>query len=102
MDWSVYNGSLVRGGEVLLDFSVLKGWDREVKLMSAGRRDRPFTYPYSLIRLLASIRLLFHLPYRQLEGFTKGLSKYVYGPAVPDYTTLDRRVTGLILTWTIP
>jgi len=36
--------------------------------MSAGRRGRPFTYPDSLIRLLASIKLLFHLPYRQPEG----------------------------------
>ena len=72
MVWSVYNDSLVRRGEILLDFSVLKGWNRGVELMSAGRRGRPFTYPESLIRLLASIRLLFHLPYRQLEGFTRG------------------------------
>ena len=91
----MYNDSLVRRGEVLLDFTVLDGWDREVELMNAGRRGRPFTYPGSLIRLLASIRLLFHLPYRQLEGFTRGLSKYVEGLAAPDYTTLDRRVNRL-------
>jgi len=29
MDWSVYNDSLVRRGEILRDFSVLKSWDRE-------------------------------------------------------------------------
>jgi len=98
MDWSVYNDSLVRRGEVLLDFSVLEGWDREVELMSAGRRGRPFTYPDSLIRLLASIRLLFHLPHRQLEGFTKGLSNYVDGLRAPDYTTRVGGLTGLILT----
>ena len=65
--------------------------------MSADRRGRPFTYPDSLIRLLASIRLLFHLPYRQLEGFTRGLSKYVDGLAAPDYATLNRRVNRLNL-----
>jgi len=87
MDWSVYNDSLVWRGEILLDFSVLDGWDREVKRMSAGRRGRPFTYPDSLIRLL------FHLPYRQLEGVSLGcLSRYVEGLAAPDYTTLDRRI----------
>jgi len=97
MNWSVYNDSLVRRGEILLDFSILEGWDREVKGMNDGRRGRPFTYPDSLIRLLASIRLFFHLPYRRLEGFTKGLSKYVEGLMAPDYTTLDRRVNGLDL-----
>jgi IS5 family transposase len=95
MNWSVYNDSLVRRGEILLDFSVLEGWDREVKRMSAGRRGRPFTYPDSLIRLLASIRLILHLPYRQLEGFTRALSRYVEGLAAPDYTTLNRRVNRL-------
>lgn len=97
MNWSVYNDSLVRRGEILLDFSILEGWNREVKGMNDGRRGRPFTYPDSLIRLLASIRQLFHLPYRQLEGFTRGLSKYVDGLAAPDYTTLDRRVNSLDL-----
>ena len=90
MDWSVYNDSLVRRGEILLDFSVLKGLDREVELMNAGRRSRPFTYSDSLIRLLASIRLLFHLPYRQLEGFTRVLSRYVEGLRAPDNTALNR------------
>lgn len=84
MNWRVYNDSLVRRGEILLDFTILEGWDREVKRMSAGRRGRPFTYPDSLIRLLAPIRLLLHLPYRQLEGFTRGLSRYVDGLEAPD------------------
>ena len=97
MSWSVYNDSLVRRGEILLDFSMLGDWDREVELMNVGRRGRPFVYPSSLIRLLASIRLLFHLPYRQLEGFTRGLSRYVEGLSAPDYTTLDRRVNRLNL-----
>ena len=97
MNWSVYNDSLVRRGEILLDFTVLDGWDREVELMNAGRRGKPFTYPDSLIKILTSIRLLFHLPYRQLEGFTRGLSKYVEGLAAQDYTTLNRRVNRLNL-----
>lgn len=98
MNWSMYNDSLVRRGEILLDFSILDGRDREVERMNAGRRGKPFTYPESLIRLLAPMRLLFHLPYRQLEGFTRGLSKYVEGLEAPDCTTLDRRVNRLKLS----
>ena len=95
----MYNDSLVRRGEILLDFSILDAWDGEVERMNAGRRGRPFVYPDSLIRLLASMRrLLFHLPYRQLEGFTRGLSRYVDGLRAPDYTTLDRRVNRLNLS----
>jgi len=56
--------------------------------MSVDRKGRPFTYLDSLIKFLASIRLLFHLPYRQLEGFTRALSRYVDGLRVPDYTML--------------
>lgn len=97
MNWSVYNDSLVRRGEILLDFSILEDWDREVRHMNDSGRGRPFKYPDSLIRLLASIRLMFHLPYRQLEGLTRGLSKHVDGLTAPDYTTLDRRVNSLDL-----
>jgi len=53
------------------------------------------SYPDPLIKLLAFIRLLFHLPYRQLEGFTRSLSRYVDRLKAPDYTTLDRRVNRL-------
>lgn len=79
MNWSRYNDSLIRRGEALLDFSALEGWEDEVKSMSAGRRGRSFTYLDSLIKLLALIKLLFHLPYRQLEGFIRGLSRYIDG-----------------------
>ena len=43
MNWSVYDDSLVRRSEVLLDFSILDGWNCEVKLMSAGKRGRLFS-----------------------------------------------------------
>ncbi|MCD6470556.1 hypothetical protein J7L29_07145 [Candidatus Bathyarchaeota archaeon] len=45
--------------------------------MSASRRGRLFIYLGFLVRLL------FRLPYRQLEGFTRGLSKYVEGLRAP-------------------
>lgn len=69
MNWTAYNDSLVRRSKILLDFTILEGWDGEVELTSAGRRGRPFIYPDSLIRLL------FHLPYRSLKVFTRGIVK---------------------------
>jgi hypothetical protein len=37
MDWPLYNGSLVRRGQVLLDFDVLNGWDHELSQMNRGK-----------------------------------------------------------------
>ncbi|MDG6931641.1 MAG: hypothetical protein JRN00_01340 [Nitrososphaerota archaeon] len=36
-NWSEYNESLVRRGEVLLDFDLLDKWDEEVKMMNEGK-----------------------------------------------------------------
>jgi hypothetical protein len=36
--WSSYNESLVRRGEVILDFDVIDSWDSELKRMNNGKR----------------------------------------------------------------
>jgi hypothetical protein len=41
------------------------------------------------------VHLLFHLPYRQTEGFLKALRRYDSRIEVPDYSTIDRRVNRL-------
>jgi len=97
VDWSMCNDSLVRRGEILLDFMVLEDWEGDVERMSAGGRGRPFTYPGSLIDFQPQLGFLFHLPTRQLKGFTRGLSKYVEGLRAPNYTTLGRRISRLNL-----
>jgi hypothetical protein len=40
VDWPSYNESLVRRGQVLLDFDVLDGWDHELSQMRATREDK--------------------------------------------------------------
>ena len=40
--------------------------------------------------LLGLIRILYHLPYRQLEGFTRALAKYVEGLQALGYTICRR------------
>lgn len=94
-DWSKYNEELVRRGEILLDFSVMDEWEKELDKANDGKVGEPYHYPEAFMRLLGFIRLLFHLPYRQTEGFTRAISKYVEGLTTPDYSTIDRRVNRL-------
>ena len=98
-DWHSYNESLVRRGELNLDSSVMEEWKRELKKANDGKVGEPYHCPESYIRLLAFVRLLFHQPYRQTEGFVRArslsLSKYVEGLQVPDYSTIDRRANRL-------
>src|SRR3989454_7215201 len=94
-DWHSYNEALVRRGELELDSSVIEEWNRELKKENDGKVGEPYHYPESYIRLLAFIRLLFHMPYRETEGFVHFLSKHIEGLKVPDYSTIDRRVNRL-------
>lgn len=41
IDWPSYNESLVRSGQVLLDFDVLDGWDSELSQMNHGKGQIP-------------------------------------------------------------
>ena len=94
-DWHRYNEALVRRGELNLDSSVLEEWKRELKKANKGKVGEPYHYPESYIRLLAFVRLLFHQPYRQTEGFVHFLSRFVEGLQAPDYSTIDRRTNRL-------
>jgi hypothetical protein len=94
-DWHSYNEALVRRGELELDSSVVEEWKTELSRANDGKVGEPYHYPESYIRLLAFVRLLFHQPYRQTEGFVHFLSKFVEGLQVPDYSTIDRRTNRL-------
>ena len=94
-NWAAYNESLVRRGEILLNFDVLDEWNEQLKGMNDGKEGARFRYPEPFIRLLAYIHVLFHLPFRQEEGFVRALSKYVDGLMVPDYTTIWWRTRDL-------
>lgn len=96
-DWKEYNESLVRRGEVLLDFELLGEWNLELRKMNRGKEGAPFRYPEPFMRLLAYLHVLFHLPYRQEKGFVRSLSKYVPGLQVPTYSTIWERTNALTM-----
>jgi hypothetical protein len=92
-DWPTYNESIVRRGQVLLDFDVLDGWDLELSQMNLGKVGEPYDYPESFMQLLGYMRAYFHLPYRQTQGVVMAHASKV--PCIPDYSTISRRVNRL-------
>ena len=44
MNWKKYNESLVKRGEVLLDFDVIDNWDAELSEMNKKREGRKVVY----------------------------------------------------------
>ena len=77
-NWKNYNESLVRRGEILLDFDVIDNWDSELSEMNKNKEGRKFVYPDSFIKLLGYMRAYFHLPYRQTEGVDENMLSIHY------------------------
>jgi DDE family transposase len=94
IDWPSYNQSLVRRGQVLLDFDVLDGWDHELSQMNHGKVGEPYDYPDSFMQLLGYMRVYFHLPYRQTEGVVISHASTKV-PGIPHYSTISRRINKL-------
>lgn len=96
INWSEYNESLVRRGEMLFDSGFLQNWRAELKKMNKGKEGANYHYPNSLILLLATVHA-YLLPYRQLEGFLRTMSKHIkkLRKMVPDFTTIWWRVVKI-------
>ena len=94
-DWKRVNEGLVKRGEILLELRILDRWDSELERMNARKEGGRYVYPEIFVKLLGYVHLLFHLPYRQTEGFLKALRRFDSRIEVPDYSTIDRRVNRL-------
>jgi hypothetical protein len=94
VNWNKYNESLVKRGEVLLDFDVIDNWPTELEKMNQGKEGRKFVYPDSFIKLLGYTRAYFHLPYRQTEGVVREHASNTL-PSIPDYSNINRRINRL-------
>jgi len=93
-NWKEYNEALVRRGEILLDMDFIDSWPDELAKMNDGKVGKPFDYPESFLAMLAVVHA-YLLPYRQLEGFTRALTKHVDGLKTPDYTSIAWRVARM-------
>lgn len=91
-NWKVYNNKLVKRGEFYLTMDFIEYWDEELEEMNKNKRGSPFEFPQSFIEYAAFLKIVFNLPYRQLQGVLKRLSPYIPGLKLADYTTLWRRI----------
>ncbi len=95
-NWASYDRSLVRRGDVTLWFApeAIDAWNAR----PTGRRGAQPQFSDMAIETALTLRLVFHLPLRQTEGFLRAIFRLM-GLALeaPDHTTLSRRGRCLMI-----
>ena len=89
-NWAGYNRALVRRGDVTvwLSSEAIAAWTPR----RSGRRGGQRRYSDLAIETALTLRLLYHLPLRQAEGFLHALFGMMrLNLSAPDDTTLSRR-----------
>ena len=73
----------------------MDSYDDELEAMNRSKVGHPYRLMDRYVEFLAVVRYLFFRPYRQLEGFARGLHRLV--PRLPsaDYSGLRRRILRL-------
>ncbi len=66
--------------------------------MNEDKKGAPFSYPEQFVLFMAFVYSIFHLPYRQLEGFLRKLSDLISRDIAADYTTLFKRIAKMNIT----
>jgi len=95
-DWTEYNETLVKRGEMYLSLGFLESWVKDLEAMNKGKVGALYKYSEPFMTFHGFIHIMLGVDYRGLEGFTRGLARLVPIP-VPDYSTLCRRVNALKL-----
>jgi Transposase DDE domain len=93
-NWSEYEAGLQKRGDltVWLTDTALDAWRAPATGKPGGQR----TYADIAIEAALTIRMVFHLPLRQTEGFLRSLVQLLeVDLPIPDHTTLSRRLKRL-------
>ena len=94
-NWPEYDRALVQRGSLMIGFDeeFLREHGRPAP---TGRRGAPFPYSDSAIQALLTLKAVFDLPYRMVEGLA-GSDRSVdgIGLPIPDHTLLSRRAQTL-------
>ena len=93
-NWAEYEAGLRRRGDltVWLSDDALDSWRAQPSGKPGGQR----TYANIAIEAALTIRMVFHLPLRQTEGFLRSLAHMLEAEIpIPDHTTLSRRLKKL-------
>jgi len=96
-NWSEYNAALKQRGNITLWFSdeALAHWQHQGPL----QRGAQFHYSDLAIQTGLTVKAIYHLGFRQTEGFLQSVAKLM-GVAIdiPDYSTLSRRQKTLAVS----
>ncbi len=95
-NWASYDRALARRGDITLWLSpaAIAAWEPN----GTGTRGAQRKYSDLAIEAVLTVRLLFHLPLRQAEGFLASLFGLMgLDLRSPDHTTLSRRGQHLTL-----
>ena len=96
-NWPAYDRALVQRGDVTLWLApeAIARWEAA----GVGKRGGQLQYSDVAIETALTLRLLFHLPLRQTEGFLRSIFGMLgLDLSAPDHTTLSRRAQRLNLT----
>jgi IS5 family transposase len=89
-NWSAYNQALKQRGslEIWIDNGVEKQWYYQ----GESQRGAQYRYSNSCIQMACIIREVYHLGYRQTQGFLESLTAQLgWQVQVPDYSVINRR-----------
>ena len=89
-NWSEYDRALVQRGDVTLWLApeAIATWEA----VGVGKRGGQLQYSDLAIETALTLRLIFHLPLRQTEGFLTSIFRMLsLDLSAPDHTTLSRR-----------
>ena len=93
-NWPEYEAGLRRRGDLTIWLSedAINSWREPPSGKPGGQR----TYSDLAIEAVLTIRMVFHLPLRQTEGFLRSLADLLEAELpIPDHTTLSRRLKKL-------
>jgi IS5 family transposase len=91
-NWPEYERALAQRGSltVWFDARLLKRWRRTAQ--PTAKRGAPYYYQPALLVCMLTLKALYHLSNREVEGLTRSLLALLQLPGrVPDHTTLSRR-----------
>jgi hypothetical protein len=93
-NWPAYNAGLIARGRV--DMWIDDTEFANDSAASAGKRGRPRLYSDRLIQMLLTLKHVYHLTLRSVQGFVQSLRDLAVADLpVPSYTTLSRRAQHL-------
>ena len=95
-NWASYNESLKKRGSITLwiDENVLRAW--KAKPETVRSRGGQKLYSDGMIECLLMVKNVYHLAYRQTEGFARSLGKLLgMELPIPNYSTLNRRAKSV-------